>query len=141
MKLIFVSPLAVLMLACTTTEDGRLHEDPRVQETRVYLQTVKPETVNWVRYQDPLRYEVLNDLFVILRNGTGAFLLETKRTCTSLSQDLHDDMRDSRLSRGRLRAGIDTIRGCTIETIYRLPDEEPETTADETGPNSTQAPN
>ena len=95
---------------------------PYVQETKVYLDTIQPETVLSVSFVEPLRYEVINVMFVYMEGHGGRYLLETERICRPLkSQDIFVDMADRRSIRGRLRAGIDTIRGCRIETIYKLP--------------------
>ena len=141
MMRVFAIATFMLLSACSTTDASRADDDPLIQETRVYLQTVKPETVSWVRYEEPLRYQAINNMFAILETDSGTYLLETRRYCPSLFQDLHDDMRDTRTMRRRLRARIDTIRGCTIETIYKLPPPaEDETTDRETGPSPTQEP-
>ncbi len=132
---------AAVMSGCSTTEGTRADNDPLIQETRVYLETVKPESVSWVRHDLPLRYQAINNMFALLRTDSGVYLLETRRICTPLtSQEYYDDMRDTRTMRGRLRAGVDTIRGCTIEAIYRLPEQAAETTDEETGQNTTQEP-
>jgi len=96
--------------------------DPSVEETYVYLQTVQPETVLSVRFQEPLRYEVVNIRFVYLDVKSGRYLVEMERDCEYLrSGQLFTDMADRRSMRGRLRARIDTIRGCRIDQIYELP--------------------
>ena len=115
--------------------------DPRIQETRVYLQTVKPEIVSWVRYEEPLRFDAISNMHAILVSHGSRYLLETERLCRDLtSQDIYIDMADRRTMRGRLRAGIDTLRGCKIETIYRLPDDPDATSAEEPGQTPTQEP-
>lgn len=145
--------MATFLAACSTSEerpDQPEHPDPRVEETMVYIQTVDPEVVNWVSYVGPLRTETISNMHALLRTNSGVYLLETERMCPSLtSEDIYADMADRRSTLGmadrrsrlgRLRAGIDTLRGCTIETIYRLPDELTETTPEETGQTTTQEP-
>lgn len=135
LRAMLVSPAAVALFltACATSEDRPPEEeDPYIQETMVYLKTVKPETVSWVRYQEPLRYEVLNNKFVILRTGPEVYLIETERVCRDLtSRDFYVGNMARRNMRGRLRAGVDTLRGCMIATIYRLPGPPPGTSDDE----------
>ncbi len=141
MKRFFAIATAALVIGCSTTDGSRADNDPLIQETRVYLETVKPETVSWVRHQIPLRYEAINNMYALLRTRSGVYLLETRRICTPLtSTEYHDDMRDRRSMLGSLRAGVDTIRGCTIENIYRLPEQAAETTAEESGQTETQEP-
>lgn len=107
--------------------------DPAVEETYVYLQTVRPDTVMSVRFTEPLRYEVLNVRFVYLDLKSGRYLVEMERECKYLkSNQIFTDMADRRSMRGRLRARIDTIRGCRIDKIYELPP-LPETPAGEAG--------
>ncbi len=139
--IVLIAMAAYLLTACATSDERPGQGDPRIEETQVYIQTVKPEIVSWVRYDEPLRFEAISNMHAILETNAGAYLLETERMCRDLtSRDYYSDMADRRSMRGRLRAGIDTLRGCTIETIYRLPDEPAETTAEETGPNTTQEP-
>ena len=142
LRLTILGIASLSMVACASDAREEVEAtDPRIVETRVFIETVKPEAVNWVRYEDPLRYDVISNMHVILRTETGVYLLETERLCRSLTQvDIAEDMRDRRNMRRRLRAGIDTLRGCTIETIYVLPGDPAETTADENGPNTTQEP-
>ena len=141
MRTLVATILLASLAACSTTGASRADNDPLIQETRVYLQTTQPETVSSVRYEEPLRYRAINQMFAILTTDTGVYLLETRRVCPSLFQDFHDDMRDTRSMRGRLRPRIDTIRGCTIQAIYRLPEQTAETTGEETGQNNSQEPN
>lgn len=132
---------AMLLTACATSSETPGEGDPRIEETRVYIQTVNPEIVSWVRYEEPLRFDPISNMHAILRTEAGVYLLETERLCRALtSADIYSDMADRRRMRGRLRSGIDTLRGCTIETIYRLPDDPAETSTEETGQNTTQEP-
>ncbi|MDJ0910778.1 MAG: DUF6491 family protein [Woeseiaceae bacterium] len=133
--------VATLLTACATSSETPGEGDPRIEETRVYIQTVNPEVVSWVRYEEPLRFDPISNMHALLETEAGVYLLETERLCRALtSVDIYSDMADRRSMRGRLRAGIDTLRGCTIETIYRLPDEPAETSDGETGQNPTQEP-
>lgn len=141
-RVVCLNVAVLLLVACASGSREEVERtDPRIVETRVFIETVKPEIVNWMRYEDPLRYDVISNMHVIVETRTGVFLLETEQLCRALTQiDIAEDMRDRRSVRRRLRAGIDTLRGCTIETIYRLPDEPAETTAEESGQNTTQEP-
>ena len=108
--------------------------DASVEETLVYLKTLNPPTVDSIRFREPLRYDVLNVRFAYMDVKTGRYLIEMARDCKPLkSNDIYTDMADRRSMRGRLRAGVDTLRGCRIETIYELP-EVAETRAQNTGP-------
>ena len=133
LRVICLNVATLLLVACASGSREEIERtDPRIVETRVFIETVKPEIVTWVRYEDPLRYEVISNMHVILRTETGVYLLETEQLCRALTQiDIAEDMRDRRNMRRRLRADIDTLRGCKIETIYRLPDEPAEAAEEE----------
>ncbi|MDJ0938194.1 MAG: hypothetical protein QNJ00_00390 [Woeseiaceae bacterium] len=120
-----------LLSGCALFEQEQLEFDelpPKVQETKIYLQTVQPEKVFSLSYIEPLRYEVINVMYVLMESQGDRYLLELETICRPLrSPDIFADMADRRSIRGRIRAGIDTIRGCRIENIYKLPplDETP----------------
>lgn len=118
--------LACGLAACAAQpEEEPLQEeiDPSVEETLVYLETLNPPTVDSVRFREPLRYDVVNVRFVYMDVKDGRYLIEMARDCKPLkSNEIFTDMADRRSMRGRIRAGIDTIRGCRIGTIYQLPD-------------------
>ena len=107
--------------------------DASVEETLVYLETIKPPAVDSIRFREPLRYDVVNVRFAYMEVKTGRYLIEMARDCRSLkSNDIYTDMADRRSMRGRLRSGVDTLRGCRIEAIYQLP-EVTETRAENDG--------
>ena len=132
--------LMATLAGCSLFEQETLEFDelpPKVQETRIYLQTVQPEKVFSVSYTEPLRYEVINVMYVLMEGQGGRYLLELENICRPLnSRDIFADMADRRSIRGRIRAGIDTIRGCRIENIYKLPPVD-ETTGPDPGQKDT----
>ena len=96
--------------------------DPRIAETQAYIQAMQLETLNYVRYPEPLRYTPINMRYAILETNAGRFLLETRDLCRPLmAGSPHSDMTDERRMRGRLRTRADTLRGCRISAIYVLP--------------------
>ena len=115
--------LAAGLPGCAATDDREDEEpDPSVEETYVYLETIKPDTVMSVRFDEPLRYDVVNVRFVYMDVKSGRYLLEMERDCRYLkSNAIFTDMANRRSMRGRIRADIDTIRGCRIDKIYALP--------------------
>lgn len=129
--------LALAIAGCAAQDEQPELTDPSIEETRVYLETVKPKRISWIRYQEPLRYTVINNQFVILDLQTGRYLVETEKFCQPLTATTpHSDMRDQRRMRGRLRAGADTIRSCRIEAIYELPPLQTEPEGDSDGPSN-----
>ena len=121
------------LAGCATNEAQQKRPlDASIEEARVYVESVRPEKVPFVRYKEPLRYNYLNDQFVLLEGRGGVFLIEFRRICRPLSSgSLGPDMADQRSRRGQLQAKKDTIRGCLIEEIYRLPEAEEQTAESE----------
>jgi Family of unknown function (DUF6491) len=116
-----------LLFACAAEEEKEDKRPPggrgraSVEELRVYVDEVKPEHVYTVRFKEPLRWKYLNDYFVIMETRNGPHLVELAWECNDLRGDIYADMADRREKRGILRANIDTIRGCRIESFYKLP--------------------
>ncbi len=122
-RLAVFSIIAILLSSCATNEPIDEYEvDPRIAETHAYIQALQLESLNYVRYAEPLRYEPINMRYAILETNAGRFLLETKSLCRPLMAGTpHSDMIDERRMRGRLRTRADTLRGCRISAIYVLP--------------------
>lgn len=97
-----------------------------VEELRLYIEQEKPETVAFIRYQQPFRWRGLNNYFALTEARTGPHLIEMSWECNELvSRDLLTDMVDKRSENRLIRAGVDTIRGCRIKRFYKLPQPEP----------------
>lgn len=113
-----------------------------IEETYLYIEANELEAVNHLRFQDPFRYEYHNDQFVIVETYAGPYLVEMRRRCPDLSsRDIYVDMADIRSNQNMIRAGIDTIRGCRIENIYKLPaDAEQGQPAEAAGDDNEQDP-
>jgi hypothetical protein len=53
----------------------------------------------------------------------GPHLVELSWECKDLTRNqIYGDMADRRNTRGLLRARADTLRGCRIESFYKLPE-------------------
>ena len=119
----------LFMLGCAAEEEKEDQRPPggrgraSVEELRVYVDEVKPTPAYTVRFKEPLRWKYLNDYFVIMETRNGPHLVELAWECEDLrSSQIYSDMADRREKRGILRAQIDTIRGCRIESFYKLPE-------------------
>ena len=123
----YVLTAVLLLAACGSNDplrDARREAQMQasIDETYTYIEGNKLEEVNHFRFQDPFRYEYHNDQFVIVDTYGGQYLVELRRRCPDLSsRDIYADMADIRSNQNMVRAGIDTIRGCRIEKIYKLP--------------------
>lgn len=112
--------------------------DSSIGEAYVYLETIKPPEVTYFRFAEPLRYEILNGMFVVVEGYSAYYLVEFRKYCNELlSVDVYTDMADVRSRRGMLRSGLDTIRTCRIRAIYELPP-EPEALPEGTGSPNTE---
>jgi len=126
-RCVAVLAATALLFACAAKEEKEDRRPPggrgraSVEELRVYVDEVKPERVYTVRFKEPLRWTYLNSYFVIMESRNGPHLVELAWECRDLRGDVYADMADRREKRGILRANIDTIRGCRIESFYKLP--------------------
>ena len=107
------------------------------KEVREYVEKAKLVTVSHIRLRDSLEWAYLNDYFVTTEANDGDHLIEMTTECADLrARIIYNDMVDQRRRSLSLRAGLDTIRGCRIKTIYKLPeiDTSPEPTVDPNAP-------
>jgi len=120
----------VFLAACATTKDeGRpnllsseAHVQSKVDETRAYIEAANLEPLEVVRVIGSIRLQSSNRRFAVIEINTSSYILETERDCRGLeSRNVELGMVDFRVQRRMLRAGYDTIRGCRIKSIYKLP--------------------
>lgn len=108
------------------------------KEVREYLDKAMLEEVSYVRFRKSSQWKYLNDYFVTAEAYDGDHLIEMNRECADLrAETLIYDMADRRSRSSLVRAGLDTIRGCRIKTIYKLPevvDDSPKPTGDPDAP-------
>jgi hypothetical protein len=119
---------ATISVGCAVTPPeenlAALAEQSRasIEETREFIARLNPPTVRYVVYTPPLRYEYLNHRFVTLDAKEGLHLIEVDRDCPALASDTAwADMSDNERIRGRLRVRVDRLRGCRIDSIYKIP--------------------
>jgi len=116
-----------MLYGCTTQEDSRRPPgglgQSSAEELREYLDKVKPEPVYSIRYREPLRWTALNNYFATVETLDGPHLVALSWECKDLTRtQIYGDMADRRTTRGLLRARDDTLRGCRIESFYKLPE-------------------
>ena len=93
-----------------------------IDETYVYIEANQLEPLGHLRFRDPFKFSYHNDKFVTVDTNTGPVLVEMRRICPDLGRrEVYIDMADIRSNNNALRVGVDTIRGCVIENIYKLP--------------------
>lgn len=125
-KTVFSALIGVTLGACASGEVREDRTAASIEETQAWLRAVQPETVKNINFREPLRYEYLNNKFVTMDVRGSLYLLELERTCPALTYEPGIHTQDNRVVRGVVRAGADTIRGCRIAHIYRVPDVERE---------------
>jgi len=93
------------------------------KDVRLYLEKAMLEEVAFIRFRKSLQWKYLNDYFVTAEAYDGDHLIEMNTECADLRADtFYIDMADRRSRSSLVRAGLDTIRGCRIKTIYKLPE-------------------
>ena len=118
--------LVVIASGCATPQPRQ-----EVEAVRDFVVAAELEPVKQIRTNAQWSYSNLNERFLIVTASRKEYLVEFTRDCryidesiepwgTGLQSDMVDYRRDSR----SLRARIDTIRGCHIETFYKLTDEQ-----------------
>ena len=130
-----------VLCGCASQEENQqsAHELSRESEAEVreYLDKAKLVEVSFIRFRDSPEWEYMNDYFVTAEAYDGDHLIEMSKECADLrAGTFYYDMADRRRRKEVLRAGLDTIRGCRIKTIYKLPevDDSPKPTGDPDAP-------
>ena len=115
--------VAALLFAASCATNGKRQPDTSIEEAFIYIQAAKPEPVAVLRYTKPMRYDYVNDQFVLMEEKAGTFLVQFRQVCESLTTDeITFDFVFQRSAQGLLRPKLDTIRGCLVEEIYKLPE-------------------
>jgi hypothetical protein len=87
-----------------------------------YVTTAQLDEVNLIRKGNSDSWQYLNDRYVIYR-GRNDFLVEFRVDCADLTDNSWipaDYIHDHR----NLRAGEDTIRGCIVDRIYPISNDQ-----------------
>lgn len=107
------------------TACGTLYDEQEIEATRDFIVANQLEEVDDFRLHERLSYHYLNDNFVSVDTRRGDYLLEFHTRCRAFTtQDFTRDMVDVRRDPSRIRARFDTLRGCRIDKIYKITDEQ-----------------
>lgn len=110
----------LLMAAC-----GTMYDDQEIEATRDFVAANQLAQVDDFRLFQQLNYHYLNDNFVSVDTRRGDYLLEFRTRCRALTRrDFTPDMVDVRRDPSRIEARFDTIRGCRIDKIYSITEEQ-----------------
>ena len=108
---------AALFAACAST--------PNIDKEAVedFILAANPEKVESIRTDSYDSFKHLNEWYVVYKARRGSYLLEFARRCFELNTNrITADKRWDE----NMRAGQDTLRGCRIEEIYAISEEQAE---------------
>ena len=77
------------------------------------LKAVEP-----LRYRRELHHKQITENYILIYDGKKPYLLAFRRVCRNLNEE--NAKPDRRNEARRLRAGLDTYRGCRIRDIYAI---------------------
>lgn len=104
---------AALLFGCATQTGSTKSE-----AIADFIIVTELEPLDVVRLRQQFNYEQLTEDYVVLTTRDDYYLVEFRRRCRELNQN--EITPDLRHDRNRLRAGIDTIRGCRIERMFAI---------------------
>lgn len=109
--------LLALVSACTST----MSTEQEIEATRDFVAANQLNQVDSIRLFEQLDYRVVNDYFVTVETRRGDYLLEFRTRCRELTmREFYPHMVDRRSDPNRIRARLDTIRGCQISKMYEV---------------------
>lgn len=76
------------------------------------------EALDVARFRYQFNYKIITDEYVVLTSRGDYYLAQFRRRCRELDQSEFPP--DIRFDRNKLRAGIDTIRGCRIDRLFAI---------------------
>lgn len=105
--------IATLSLGCAAQPDATATD--AIDD---FIVVSELEALDAVRFRDQFNYKVITDEYVVLTSREDYYLAQFRRRCRELSE--RDVVPDIRHDRNKLRAGIDTIRGCRIDRLFAI---------------------
>ena len=103
---------AVVMAACATQPDT--HTEDAVED---FIVVSELEELSKAKIRQQITITEITDRYVVLDTYRDRYLVEFRHRCYERGGKLAPDYRRER---NVLRPGIDTIRGCRIERIFRI---------------------
>lgn len=115
----------ILLAALSMAACGTMYNDQEIEATRDFVAANELQEVDDFRLFEQLNYRYINDHFVAVDTRRGDYLLEFRNRCRALTtNDFTPDMVDVRRDSSRIRARFDTIRGCRIDKIYSITEDQ-----------------
>lgn len=120
MKNCLLTTAALLLAACVTPYDTQ-----EIEAVRDFVAANELKEVDDIRHYGQLHYTYVNDYFVTVPTRRGDYLLEFRSQCRALRRtEFTADMVDVRHDSNKLRSRFDTIRGCFIDKMYEVTEEQ-----------------
>ncbi|MBT8099961.1 MAG: hypothetical protein KJO82_09435 [Gammaproteobacteria bacterium] len=111
---------AILTGACST-----VYDEQEIEATRDFVVANELVEIDSFRQFKQLNYRFVNDYFVTVDTRQGDYLLEFKSRCRALTtRNFTPEMVDIRRDPARIRSRFDTIRGCRIDKIYEITEDQ-----------------
>lgn len=116
-------PLGLALLVLGACATGTVPQE--IEAVRDYIVAAELPEVDEIRYSRQLSHGYVNDRFVTVPTRRGDYLVELTRDCPDLRRnDFTPEMIDRRTSTNVIRPRFDTIRGCHIDKMYALTEEQ-----------------
>lgn len=123
-KVISLVPAVALLAACAA-QDAAPEQSRQdvVQAVRDFIDVRDLVQIDELKTSTGDNWDPIDEYFLIYKGRRDTYLVEFSRRC----YELNDNTRivaDKRWSATEIRARFDTIRGCRIDKIYALTEEE-----------------
>lgn len=112
----------ILLTACATQEDAITRDTE--QAVRDFIEVRQLEKTDKVRTSNDDQWQDIDQNFVLYLKRREAYLFEFTRRCHELNE--YPVVPDRRDGSNTIRAKFDTLRGCRIESMYPLTEDEVE---------------
>ena len=112
-----------VLIALGACASEPLYSVPAEETVADYVSVAQLDQVRHIRKGDHDSWRYVNDRYVIYSARTDDFLVEFRRNCNDLTDNSWipaDYIHDHR----NLRAGEDTIRGCIVDKIYAITNDQ-----------------
>lgn len=117
----FVAIVATLIVGCAAKTQSQ-HSRAMTVNTAIedFIEVEALTQTDVIRSMQELHYKVITDRYVIVHDRRTSYLTKFGRRCVELYQT--EVTPDIRRERNTLRAKTDSLRGCRIDSIYKVSD-------------------
>ena len=109
--------ILLLLLGGCATQEPEPDEGGAVDD---FIAINEPKEVDAARTTNKFSYGYITDRYVIITTRKKHYLAQLFGRCPELTSPDGDVTPDIRYEAKTIRAGVDTIRGCRIKTLYEI---------------------